>query len=142
MILTRAYRPFALLLLLDTAAFLLQKQASLHAQGEALAYYQSLLRHPWLWLALALGPMQLLLWTRILRRTDLSLAYPLTSLSYPVTMLCASLLFHEQVPLPVWAGGALITLGVGLLAGPEDHAAEVLAPTVSRQTSVPKPEDV
>ena len=106
MITTKKYRPFAVLLLLDTAAFLLQKFASAHAQGEGFAYYKSLLLHPWVWLALALGPVQLWLWTRILRNTDLSLAYPLTSLSYPLTMFCAMVFFQEHLLIPVWIGGA------------------------------------
>lgn len=125
---TKAYRPFAVLLLLDTAAFLLQKVASITAVGDGFAYYKSLLLHPWMWLSLALGPIQLWLWTRILRRTDLSLAYPLTSLSYPLTMLCTTLFFGEHLPIPVWIGGALITLGVAFLASPESSPAEDLAP--------------
>jgi drug/metabolite transporter (DMT)-like permease len=119
MIWTKAYRPFALLLLLDTTVSLLDKQASTRAQGSGAAFYTSLLNHSWLWMALALRPVQLVVWTRILRKTDLSLAYSLTSLSYPLTMLCAVVLFHERLPGPVWFGAALITIGVACLAEPQ-----------------------
>jgi len=119
MIWTKAYRPFALLLVLDTAVALLDKIASTHGAGQGAAFYGSLIGQPWLWLALAVRPLQLIVWTRILRRTDLSFAYCVTSLCYPVTMVCAVLLFHEHLPAPVWIGAALITLGVASLAAPE-----------------------
>lgn len=127
MIWTRAYRPFALLLLLDTAAFLLQKFASTRADGEGLVFLGNLLVHPWVWLPLALGPVQLWLWTRILSKTDLSLAYPLTSLAFPMTMILAAVFFREHLPWPVWVGAALITLGVSMMG---EHKDELPAPPV------------
>jgi drug/metabolite transporter (DMT)-like permease len=122
MIFTRAYRPFAVLLLLDVCVFLLQKFASTRADGEGIAFLLSLITHPWVWLPLALGPLQLWLWTRILARTDLSKAYSLTSLSYPLTMVAAVILFHERLPLSVWLGGGLIAMGVALVAEQEEPA--------------------
>jgi hypothetical protein len=80
---------------MDRSAALLQKLASGYADGAGSRFYISLLAQPLAWLSVALRPLQFLVWTRILARVDLGLAYPLTTLSYPVTMIAAGLLFHE-----------------------------------------------
>lgn len=114
---------FALLLFLDTSAILLQKYSStaVHPAGSSTsAFYTALVQQPLAWLAVALGPLQLLIWTRILARVDLGLAYPLTTLSYPISMFAAAFLFREHLTWPTWIGAALITAGASLLRG-EEH---------------------
>ena len=102
----------ALLLTVDTLVFLLEKIASNRSAGTGSEFYLHLLAQPLLYVSLALGLVQMWAWTRILATTDLSLAYPITSLSYPATMLAAYLLLGERLPWQVWTGGALITTGV------------------------------
>ncbi len=108
------YRLFAVLLVLDVAALLIEKNAALHAMRAAV-FYVGLAAQPWLWLSLGLGPIQLWVWTRILARTDLSLAYPISSISYPLTMVAARLAFGEHLSLLTWCGGLLVTVGVSIL---------------------------
>jgi drug/metabolite transporter (DMT)-like permease len=47
---------------------------------------------------------------------DLSYVIPMTSAAYVLTALVGMVFLHEQVPLPHWAGVALITVGVGLVS--------------------------
>ena len=53
-----------------------------------------------------------ILWMYILKRFELSVAYPLISISYVFGMLAAVFIFHEAVPLTRWIGVGLIMLGV------------------------------
>jgi drug/metabolite transporter (DMT)-like permease len=109
------YAIFGLLLALDVAVFMLQKMASLRASGHGISFFASLGLESWTWLALALGPVQLVIWTKILGRMDISLAYPLTSLAYPLTLFCAEFFLGESADKQVWLGAIMITLGAAIM---------------------------
>lgn len=51
------------------------------------------------------------IWLYILSKAELSLVYPLQSLSYVIAAIVAVLIFKESLPLTRWAGIALICLG-------------------------------
>ena len=123
------YLLFVLLFSLDVASYLLDKIASHHAAtgGEGWHFYLTIATQPWIWLAFALAPLQLWTWTRILRGVDLSLAYPITSMSYPLTMVAACIGLGERVDWRVWLGAILITVGVGILGG---HTPREAAPAI------------
>lgn len=112
-------------MLLDTAVFVLDKVASQHASIVGGPFYLHVVSQPWIWIAFALGPLQLLTWTKILKRIDLSLAYPLTTTSYLATMLVSQLVFKESLGPRVWAGAILITAGVAVLGKAHDADAPV-----------------
>lgn len=57
-----------------------------------------------------------LLWVSLLSWTDLSLALPLTAVSYITTAVFAGLLLGEEVDSLRWGGTLLISLGVVLVA--------------------------
>lgn len=56
-----------------------------------------------------------LLWMYMIKVFPLSIAYPLSSLSYVFGMIAAILCFHEQVPPTRWIGVGLIMLGCWLI---------------------------
>jgi drug/metabolite transporter (DMT)-like permease len=112
---------FSCLTVLDTTAFVLDKIASTHADAAQGPFYLQVVTQPWIWLAFAIGPLQLWTWNKILARIDLSLAYPLTTISYLATMLVSQFIFHESLGPRVWAGAVLITLGVAVLGKAEEH---------------------
>ena len=121
------YGCFAVLLVLDVLALLAEKMAALQSSGTGLVFYASLAKQVWTWLGLGLGPLQLWVWTRILARTELSVAYPLSNFSYPLTMIAAELVFREQLNGAVWLGALLITVGIAIVSrGATDH--ETLQP--------------
>lgn len=111
----QAYGLMTLLLAVDTAVFVLQKIAADHAAAVSGNFVRVILMQPALWIALALALVQLYLWTRILKFMDLSLAYPISSLATPMTMLVSQLFLHEQLGWLTWLGALLMTLGVVLM---------------------------
>ena len=56
-----------------------------------------------------------IIWMYMLKHFELSVAYPLISISYIFGMLAAIFVFHEVVPITRWIGVALIMAGVVFL---------------------------
>ena len=56
----------------------------------------------------------------LLKRHDVSLIWPLTSLGFVLTTLAAKFIGHEQIPLLRWSGVALIVLGAALVGWSEN----------------------
>ena len=111
---------FCLLMVLDVFVLLIEKTASNHAAGAGLSLAKSFLSQPWVWIVLLLKVGQLITWTAILARVDISLAFPLTSISYPLAMLAAVIFLHETPGWQIWLGGILITIGASVM-GPGTH---------------------
>jgi undecaprenyl phosphate-alpha-L-ara4N flippase subunit ArnE len=59
-----------------------------------------------------------LLWFYIIKHYELSVAYPLISISYIFGALAAVFIFHETVPMTRWIGIVLIMVGVAFLTKP------------------------
>jgi drug/metabolite transporter (DMT)-like permease len=115
---------FALLLCLDVSVFLLEKYASTKAAAPGLTFFRRLFTQLPLWGTLLLKLAQLLTWTKILSTVDISFAFPLSQLSYPLAMLAATIVLHEHLSLQVWIGAILILLGAAMLghSNGSDHA--------------------
>jgi undecaprenyl phosphate-alpha-L-ara4N flippase subunit ArnE len=62
--------------------------------------------------------MASLIWFYIIKHYELSLAYPLTSMSYIFGTLAAIFIFNESVPAIRWIGVVFIMLGVAILSRP------------------------
>jgi drug/metabolite transporter (DMT)-like permease len=121
------YLLFTALLCLDITTFLVEKTGSTHAAASGREFALAILTQPWLWLVLSLKLLQLFTWTRILATIDISLAFPLTGLAYPLTMLAAVVLLKEHLDWQVWLGGILITLGAAVL-GQGEHPPAIAQP--------------
>lgn len=67
---------------------------------------------PVILLALTIYAGTTILWLYILSKTELSFAYPIQALAFPLVLIISSILFHEQIPIQRWAGIALIFAGV------------------------------
>ena len=105
------------LIVADSAAHLLFKSAATH-----LPEPQATL--PWLlmvaqslrfWAAVACLIVTFGLWMLVLRRAKLSLAFPVTALTFVGVIGGSMLLFHETIAPWQYAGIALIVVGVALL---------------------------
>jgi undecaprenyl phosphate-alpha-L-ara4N flippase subunit ArnE len=57
-----------------------------------------------------------LMWMYLLRKIELSLLYPLISVSYIFGLLAAMIVFREDVSINRWIGVAVIIVGVVLVA--------------------------
>jgi drug/metabolite transporter (DMT)-like permease len=109
---------FALLLCADVTVLLSEKLAALSAGtavGQEGEFYWQLAHRGWTWLAIGLGPVQLFIWSNILKRSELSFAYCVSSLCFPATMIAANILLNEHVDLTAWFGAILVTLGAALI---------------------------
>ena len=51
-------------------------------------------------------------WMYVLKHYDLSLAYPLLSLSYIISLVSANIFLHEAIPYTRWIGVIIIVIGV------------------------------
>lgn len=70
---------------------------------------------PQIQLAVALLTCQLLLWLAALRRVELSVAVPLTSVNFILSNLLIPWQLHESVGTDQWLGSVLIVLGILLV---------------------------
>ena len=116
-IVTKRVLLFAGLITVDVLVFTMEKIAAGHSNisiEHIDQFYFTVIQQSQLWIALLLAPIQFLLWTRILKITDLSLAYPLLSLNYPFTLI-AAILIGEHVTANLWIGSLLIMFGAMLV---------------------------
>ena len=79
------------------------------------AFFKSLMNWQ-LGLALLLYIIGMVIYLFMLKNYDLSVVYPLTSISYIFTILLAMFLLGESVSVVRWMGILLVMLGVGLIA--------------------------
>jgi drug/metabolite transporter (DMT)-like permease len=63
---------------------------------------------------LALG-LSAVIWLYVLRRYEFSIAYPLVSISYIISLVAARVVFKEQISLMTMAGVTLVIVGVLLI---------------------------
>ena len=106
--------------LLSSAAQLVMKRGMSAGAGSAGAdvagTYLHALSSPLVWLGLGLYGASALLWLWVLSRLDVSLAYPLVSLGFVVTLALGVVWLGEPLSWTRVAGCGLIVAGVWLLA--------------------------
>jgi drug/metabolite transporter (DMT)-like permease len=71
---------------------------------------------PWVLLGLGLYGLGALAWIMVLRRMDLSHAYPFLALNFILIALVSRFVLGEEVPLLRWVGIAVIAGGILLVA--------------------------
>ncbi len=72
--------------------------------------------NPGVWAGLILYGISAICWLWVLSRVQLSYAYPVLALSFPLVVGGSYLFFGEGVSLMRWGGVGVIMLGVSLLA--------------------------
>ena len=78
--------------------------------------YMNALRNPWVWGGLCLYGISAIAWLWVLSKLDVSLAYPLVSLGFVVTMLAGVFWLGEPWSWARIGGACLIVAGVVLFA--------------------------
>jgi drug/metabolite transporter (DMT)-like permease len=73
----------------------------------------------------------------LLKRHDVSLIWPLTSLGFVLTALAAKFLLHEQVSAARWAGVILIMAGAALVSWSEKNKPARPSPPAQDATATP-----
>jgi len=87
--------------------------------GEAARLIGRGLSNPFILFGTALEAVFFVMLLVLLKRHDVSLIWPLTSLGFVLTALAARFLRHEEVSALRWAGVMLIVLGAGLVGWSE-----------------------
>ena len=70
---------------------------------------------PYIWMSFACEVINFALWLAILKRHNLSEAFPLTSISYAALMFTSWFFFHEPMHWQQLAGVTVIMAGIALL---------------------------
>jgi len=82
-------------------------------QGDSVvSWVTSFLKNPFLVTAIFLYAFTILIWIYVLRTLPLSLAYPLTALSYVIVPVLSFVLLHEKISWQTVVGCAVIIVGV------------------------------
>ena len=87
----------------------------------SLQWLHAVLLNPGVWVAVACYIGAFFVWMLILRRSTLSLAFPLSSLVFVAVLLASWLGLNEQIGLLHWIGVAVIIGGIALLAEGEKN---------------------
>jgi multidrug transporter EmrE-like cation transporter len=107
---------------LNAAAQLLLRQGMLTVGtfsldgGALLQVLPRIALNPWVIAGLASYVLSVGLWLVVLSRVEVSVAYPMVSLGYVITVLLARFLFNEDVTLQRLLGVLVIIFGVWLVA--------------------------
>ena len=106
---------------LETFAQVALKLAAVdsNAASSLSSWLAALASNHWFQASLAADVLNFFAWMLILRRHDLSLAVPLSSLCYFAIVIASTLLLHETVSVLQVAGLGLIGTGIILVAGLE-----------------------
>ena len=90
------------------------------AQGpgrpETSGRWWSLLANAWVLSGVLIYAIEIVVWVRILSLVPLAIAFPIASLNFIAITLASRLWLGERVSRRRWAGTALVTLGVVLVA--------------------------
>ena len=75
----------------------------------------SLFSLPETWGGFIIYGLSAVLWLWVLSRAQLSIAYPLLSLTFPIVVALSAILFSESVSYTRWFGVGVVVIGVSLL---------------------------
>lgn len=89
---------------------------SVHSISDALVFAWAALGEGYLWAGVALIAIVFLSWAIVLAQVDLSIAIPLTSISYVFVALGSLWFLGEHISLLRWSGIGLILLGVAVVS--------------------------
>lgn len=115
---------WALLITLESSGQIATKLGGdqLGAMAFSLHWLQAVMSDTGVWVAIACYIGAFFVWMLILRRSSLSLAFPLSSLVFVGVLLGSWLGLGEHISLLHWAGVAVIIVGIALLAeGEPEH---------------------
>jgi multidrug transporter EmrE-like cation transporter len=112
-----AYMLLALnVLLMAGGQLLFKKSADFITANPQLHFPMNYLTNVWFYIAIFLFASAALVWTQILTKVPLSVAYPIASSAYILTIAGAYFIFKEQVGLLDYLGVVLIITGITLTA--------------------------
>lgn len=82
--------------------------------ANVLEFTSKVTSNPWLWVGVIFYLVNYFLWITLLSRIDLSVAFPMSSLTYIIVPILAVVFLQENVAPVRWAGIFFIIIGVSL----------------------------
>ena len=76
----------------------------------------AIMSHVDTWAGFILYGLSAVCWLWVLSRAQLSFAYPLLSLSFPIVVILSTIFFAEVISPVRWIGVGLIVIGVSLIS--------------------------
>jgi undecaprenyl phosphate-alpha-L-ara4N flippase subunit ArnE len=105
-----------------TAQLLLRRGMAAIAPTQGIALLRAAAQSGWVLGGLVVFAFGTGMWLLVLSRLELSLAYPLGSLSFVLITLLSAILLRERVPLLRWVGTMVILGGILVVArGEQPH---------------------
>lgn len=101
-------------MLLQSVALLFSKKAGLASVDQGPIY---LIINPWYALSIFSLLLQAVSWVLVLRKLELSLAYPCMSLVFPLNLIVSFVFFQEEIDLEHVLGVLAVIVGVILISG-------------------------
>lgn len=92
-----------------------KRSADFINQNPTLAFPMNYAANVWFYCAVFLFAISTIVWTQVLMRIPLSIAYPITSLSYIITVIGAVMIFHERIEVSSIIGVLVIMIGVAII---------------------------
>ena len=81
-----------------------------------LRFPMNYIMNPWFYIAVSLYVVSTFVWTQVLTKMSLSVAYPIVSAAYILTLIGATIFFHEHISAVSILGVLLIMSGISLIA--------------------------
>ena len=103
-------------LIMTSGQLLFKKSADYINNNPELLFPMNYLSNYWFYFAVALFAISTFTWTQVLTKLPLSVAYPIVSCAYILTVIGAYLIFNEKIGPQDIAGVFLIMLGISLTA--------------------------
>ncbi|HZR29196.1 MAG TPA: EamA family transporter [Terriglobales bacterium] len=111
-----AFSALWLTIVLSACAQVFLKRGVTQNSASAASFsYVSLLKSPWVWAWMASFVLATGLWLIAMSRIEVSYAFPLLSISYPIVAVLSIFVLRERVPASRWMAIAVITFGVALI---------------------------
>jgi drug/metabolite transporter (DMT)-like permease len=98
-----------------------QGSISITSLSEASSFLTGALSSGYLWLGLAAVTIVLVSWLTVLSKVDLSVAMPVTSVSYVFVALTSLIFLHEHISPIRWLGIIFILAGVAVVSTSSDR---------------------
>lgn len=101
-------------LIMTSGQLLFKRSADFINANPNLRFPVYYLLNPWFYAAVSLFVVSTFIWTQVLTKMPLSVAYPIMSCAYILTLFGASLFFHEQLSSLSIFGVLFIMTGITL----------------------------
>ena len=103
---------FINVLIMASGQLFFKRSADFMNANPNLAFPMNYLTNPWFYIAVSLFGVSTIVWTQVLTKLPLSVAYPIVSCAYILTVIGAAVFFHEHITARDVLGVIFIMTGI------------------------------